>query len=158
MPFIIDGHNLIPNIHGLSLESIEDENELIQLLQEYCRLSEKKVEVFFDNAPSGNSGRSSHGRVTAYFVREGSSADNAIHRRLQQLEKDARNWTVVSSDHEVQLVAKSLGAHTLTSEEFARIILQPAQGADGEDFADVELSQEEIDRWIEEFNAGDEGG
>jgi predicted RNA-binding protein with PIN domain len=158
MPYIIDGHNLIPKIPGLSLRSIEDENELIQQLQEYCRLSGKKVEVFFDKAPPGFSGRLSHGRVTAYFVREGSSADAAIHRRLQQQEKGARNWTVVSSDREIQHAAKSLGAQTLSSEEFARILSQPAQAADVEAFADIELSKEEIERWIDEFGAGDEGG
>ena len=95
---------------------------------------------------------------SAYFVREGGSADYAIHRRLLQLEKDARNWTVVSSDREVRHAAKSLGAQTLTSEEFARILSQPRQGEDGGEFADDEPSEEEIERWMEEFNAGGEGG
>ena len=53
MPLIIDGHNLIPKIPGLSLQAIDDETQLVELLGEYCRLSRRQVEVFFDNAPPG---------------------------------------------------------------------------------------------------------
>lgn len=40
---LIDGHNLIPKIHGLSLKMLDDEMELIQILSEYARLSRKKT-------------------------------------------------------------------------------------------------------------------
>ena len=33
MPTIIDGHNLIPKVRGLSLQRLDDELELIQKLQ-----------------------------------------------------------------------------------------------------------------------------
>ena len=36
MPYLIDGHNLIPKL-GLRLESLDDEMELIAILQEFCR-------------------------------------------------------------------------------------------------------------------------
>ena len=45
---IVDGHNLIPKIKGLSLKMLDDESELIQILQEYARLTRKKIEVYFD--------------------------------------------------------------------------------------------------------------
>ena len=37
MPYLIDGHNLIPKVRGLSLQSMDDEMELVELLQEFCR-------------------------------------------------------------------------------------------------------------------------
>jgi hypothetical protein len=48
MPYLIDGHNLIPKL-GLRLDSMDDEQELVVILQEYARLERKKqVEVYFD--------------------------------------------------------------------------------------------------------------
>jgi hypothetical protein len=36
MPFLVDGHNLIPKLQGLTLEEIDDEVHLIELLQTYA--------------------------------------------------------------------------------------------------------------------------
>jgi hypothetical protein len=52
MPYLIDGHNLIPKL-GLRLDSMEDEMELVSILQEFCRLEDRQVEVYFDGAPPG---------------------------------------------------------------------------------------------------------
>ena len=54
MPFIVDGHNLIPKVPGLNLQDMEDELQLVELLQEFCRINRKQVEVYFDNAPPGD--------------------------------------------------------------------------------------------------------
>ena len=40
MPYLIDGHNLIPEI-GLQLDSFDDEPELVKRLNLYCRLSRR---------------------------------------------------------------------------------------------------------------------
>ena len=37
MPYLIDGHNLIPKL-GLRLDLPDDEMQLIGILQEFCRL------------------------------------------------------------------------------------------------------------------------
>ena len=53
MPTLIDGHNLIPKL-GLRLDSFDDELELVERLNEFCRLARKtQVEVYFDNAQPG---------------------------------------------------------------------------------------------------------
>ena len=46
MPYLIDGHNLIPRL-GLRLDSMDDEMELIAILQEFYRTERRQVEVFF---------------------------------------------------------------------------------------------------------------
>jgi len=156
MPYLIDGHNLIPKVPGLSLESFDDELQLIELLQEFCRLRRKQVEVFFDNAPPGGQTRHKYGLVSAQFIREGQSADDAILRRLDQLGKGARNWTVVTSDRDVQIAAKAKLADIIPSEDFARllneVILDSIQ--EGADSADSSLSPDEVEHWLDIFDSG----
>src|SRR5512145_1541175 len=114
MPYLIDGHNLIPNL-GLRLDSVDDEMELIAILQEFCRLERKQAEVFFDGAPAPQAGTRKLGAVTAHFVRLGATADNAICDRLKTLRKSARNWTVVSSDRQVQAEARAALAEVISA-------------------------------------------
>ena len=95
MPYLIDGHNLIPKL-GLRLDSPDDEMELVGILQEFCRLRRREVEVYFDGAPVGQASIKKFGIVTAHFVRLGTTADSAIKIRLEKLGRAARNWIVVS--------------------------------------------------------------
>lgn len=149
MPYLIDGHNLIPKA-GLRLNSIDDETELITILQEFCRLTRKSVEVYFDGAPPGHAGTRTFGSVAATFVRLGSTADEAIRRRLKALGKSAKNWTVVTSDRQVQAEARAVQAEILTSEAFAGTMKQArASASKGDDQRD--LSSAEVEEWLRIF-------
>jgi uncharacterized protein len=119
MPYLIDGHNLIPHIPELHLEDIDDEIKLIVRLQVFAQQSGKPVEVFFDNAPPGSAGKRRYGMVSAVFVRQGRSADDAIRKRLEQLKGKAAEYVVVSSDRQVQAAARAARARAMTSPEFA---------------------------------------
>ncbi len=123
MPYLIDGHNLIPNIPGLRLDNPNDEMQLIRLLQAFCQVKKQKAEVYFDRAALGSAGGQAHGRVSAHFVVRTSSADQAIRARLAQLGKTAPNWVVVSSDRAVQSAARSAGAKVISAAEFASQLL-----------------------------------
>jgi hypothetical protein len=159
MPLIIDGHNLIPKIPGLSLHTIDDEMQLIEMLQEYCRVSRKKAEVFFDNAPPGAPRARTYPNLTARFVREGQTADQAIRSKLTRLGREARNWTVVSSDHEVQSSARAVRATVMPAEVFVRQMQQIlAQSNTEPDIQEKTLSDEEIDDWLELFGGDQENG
>ncbi len=151
MFYLVDGHNLIPKL-GLRLESPDDEAELIQRLQEYCRLRRARVEVYFDGAPPGQVSKRPAGAVTAYFIRQGSTADAALEGRLARLGRQARNWTVVSSDRRVQQAARSVHAHALASEEFAleRSRVQSAGSAKLK--GEATLAPEEVEEWLKEFD------
>jgi predicted RNA-binding protein with PIN domain len=156
MPYLIDGHNLIPKIPGLHLSAVNDEMRLVELLQEFCRLSRKKVEVYFDQAAQGQAGQRKLGTVAAHFVPVGSTADEAIMARLHKMGRAARNWTVVSSDQRVLTTAHQAGAQTLTSEEFARTA-QTTLASDANrksvKAADTRLSQDEVEEWLEIFKS-----
>lgn len=158
MPYLIDGHNLIPKIPGLSLQALDDENQLIELLQEFCRQSRKQVEVFFDNAPPNGVRIRSYGLLTARFVRAGTTADDAIRNRLTKLGRTARNWTVVSSDHGVQVSARAAHAQTVSSESFA-IFLQQSLNENTLNKRkenDISLSPDEVEDWMRIFGESDD--
>ncbi|MBE7534349.1 MAG: NYN domain-containing protein [Anaerolineales bacterium] len=149
MPYLIDGHNLIPKL-GMRLDALDDESELIAILQEFCRLERRQVEVFFDGAPSSQAGTRKLGAVTATFSPLGSPADNAIRNRLKKLGKAAKNYTVVTSDREVQSSARVLQADVVSSDEFAKSLKQVMNSprmAKGERV----VSKEEVDEWMKMF-------
>ncbi len=155
MSYLIDGHNLIPKIQGLSLQSLDDEERLISLLQEFCRATRKSVEVFFDHAPPGQARSRKYGLVQAHFIRQGTPADQAIEARLASLGKQARNWTVVSSDRRVQTAAKAVHAKVLSAESFAHVIHQTSNRDRSSQTTEPEMSDSEIDEWLAAFGGNE---
>jgi len=157
MPYIIDGHNLIPKIPGLTLEDPDDEDQLVELLIKFCHQQGKQVEVFFDHAPPGGVRARNYGLVLAHFVRQETTADEAIRGRLVRLGKTARNWIVVSSDHEIQTAARAVKAHYMSSEAFSDLLLQPLDGSrkDNGENAKVFMDTKELDDWLQLFSSGE---
>lgn len=157
MPYLIDGHNLIPHIEGLSLADPDDEMRLVTVLRRYCQRHGRQVEVFFDKAPPGQAKRRRFGPVVAHFVRQGDSADAAIRRRLQRLGRETPNWTVVSSDREVQAAARGARARSLTSEAFAAEIAAVGEELTDEARAKPEMDSQELETWLRLFQQGEAG-
>jgi len=150
MPYLIDGHNLIPKL-GLRLDYINDEMDLVTRLQEYCRLRRIQVEVYFDGAPPGQASTFKLGAVTAHFIRQASSADAAIESRLTQLGKAAKNWTVVSSDNRIQRAARVVHARVLSSEDFSQKMTKTSSAHEGNTSDEAGLSPNEVDEWLKTF-------
>lgn len=151
MQYIIDGHNLIPHISGLSLSDPEDEQKLIDRLNTFCRLNRAHVIVFFDHAALGRSHTQNLGFVTARFVARPGIADTAIAAHLKALAGRARNFTVVSSDRMVQAAAREAHAHWLASEEFANLLEDALANASNQT-REEELSDEEVKGWEDFFD------
>ena len=149
MPFLIDGHNLIPKL-GLRLDSIDDELELVAILQEYCRMERRQVEVYFDGAPAPHAGTRRLGTVTAHFVPLGTTADSAIRTRLKKMGRTARNWTVVSSDRQVQADTRAAQAEVISSDEFVGTLKHARQTAP-KPVRDRPLSSKEVEEWLKLF-------
>ena len=149
MPYLIDGHNLIPKL-GLRLDSLDDEMELVAILQEFSRLERRQVEVFFDGAPAAQAGTRKRGSVTAHFVRLGATADDAIRNRLKVLGKGAKNWTVITSDRQVQAEARAAHAEVVSSDSFAGM-LKHARDSAPKPNRERKLSPKEVDDWLKLF-------
>jgi predicted RNA-binding protein with PIN domain len=150
MPYLIDGHNLIPHITGLSLQQADDEIKLIEVVRNFCNTANKQAEIYFDGAPPGESRNQKFGRVKAIFVPKRSTADAAIRDRLIRMGNAARNWTVVTSDRQVLANARSMGATTRSSNEFAAQ-MKHAQLQNPAQTDDVKLSESEVDEWLKLF-------
>ena len=151
MSILIDGHNLIPHLPGINLSDIDDEEQLINWLQSYCRLRRRKVTVFFDQAPAGFSGERDYGAVKAYFVRQGGTADDAIAAYLKGLGKVARNYKVVSSDRMVMAAARSVHAQAIPADVFAQEMVHVVEEVPEVDPHSPLLSAEELEDWEELF-------
>ena len=149
MPLLIDGHNLIPKL-GLRLDSIDDELELIAILNEYCRLERKQVEVYFDGAPPTHAGTRKSGNVAAHFVLLGQTADDAIRNHLKRLGKHAKNYQVVSSDRQVQTETRAAQAQVISSDSFAKTLKQ-ARNSAPKPADNRKLSSQEVDEWLKLF-------
>ncbi|KAA0274875.1 MAG: hypothetical protein EDM79_08095, partial [Chloroflexi bacterium] len=143
MPYLIDGHNLIPKL-GLRLDEPDDELELVRLLQDFARITRHPVEVYFDGAPAGQAGMRKIGMIKAHFVRLGQTADTAIRKRLESMGKSARNWSVVSSDREVQAIVKANKAVTIRSEEFVDRLRASLSAGQKSSQEETQLSKQEV--------------
>ncbi len=160
MPLLVDGHNLIPKIPGLSLSDPEDEMQLLQLLQDYCRIRRQEAECFFDLAPFGHPRRRKFGTIRVKFARAGKTADDEIKDRLAELGRQARSYIVISSDLSVQNAARAARARVKTSEDFSAELIAALRegngpGKKGEDHPDERaVGPDEVDMWIKIFKKG----
>lgn len=153
MTYIIDGHNLIPKIPGIHLADEDDELQLIELLQEYCRLTRHSVEVFFDGAPPATSSKKGGGWVHSHFIHKGVTADSAIINYVSGKAKGAKNLVVVSSDHHVQNETRALGSTVLSSEQFAAELIDTlSRKVESSKEEPKTISEQEIKQWLALFN------
>jgi predicted RNA-binding protein with PIN domain len=156
MPYLIDGHNLIPHL-GLQLADPDDEAKLAAALQRYFARTRRQGTVYFDRqAPGGAAGASSR-HLTVRFVAPPRTADDAIRAHLARLRGEARNWVVVSNDRAVRQAAERAGARWISSGTFAGEVLA-ARHAGVAEKPDAALSPEdlaEFERLFRERKAGD---
>jgi len=152
MQYIIDGHNLIPQIRGLSLRDLDDEQALVEVLTPFLRATSSRALVFFDKAAQGHEGKRNFGLVHAVFVPASQSADAAIENHIQKLGTSARNQTLVSSDRRVRAAGRSRYMSILTSAEFAQKIQAHAETHTTQTPVEQKLTPEEIAQWEELFS------
>ena len=104
MPYLIDGHNLIGKMAGISLEDPEDEAKLVHMLRAYFSRRATKATVYFDRGMPGRQDSPTVAGVSARFIAPPATADAAIEGHLGRLGRQARNWTVVSSEDRKSVV------------------------------------------------------
>lgn len=150
MPLLIDGHNLIGQMKGIELSDPDDEHQLIERIQSYCRRTGRRATIYFDKAaPLSRDPRPQSG-VTVHFVPASNSADAAIQNHLIQLGRGAKNWTVVSSDRSVRRAARGSGATVQPSEDFANELNAPPP-IESSPEKPAPPAPEEIEEWLRLF-------
>jgi predicted RNA-binding protein with PIN domain len=156
MTYLIDGHNLIGQLPDMSLDDPNDEAILVQKLRSFTTRTKTRCVVVFDHGVPGGESRLSSRMVQVVFASQRSSADRVMIDRIGKI-RDANRWTVVSSDREVLAVARERHMKTLSAEEFVRLMNAPPKPViDAGEAADVHLSPEEVDEWLEMFGSDED--
>lgn len=157
MHYLIDGHNLIARVPGLSLADPDDEVKLLQLLKRWTAAdARRKVTVIFDKGlPGGEAKHLSGGGVRAIFAPDNRSADSLIIRRIEGIEDPAQH-TVVSSDGAILRAAQRRRVPTQRSEAFAAAMVNertfPGAARPAADPRDnPTISPNEVSEWLELF-------
>lgn len=155
MHYWIDGHNLIGQLPGISLEDPDDERELVGWLRQVMARKNDRCTVFFDaGLPGGPSRELSSGRVKVVFAHGGTDADAMIMARIRQA-PDPGAVTVVSDDREVREAALQRRMRVLGALEFARLLSAPAAASDDKD-PNPRPSAQETAYWLAQFGAEEE--
>jgi len=148
MPYLIDGHNLIGKMPYISLSDLDDEQDLFNLLDSYFKSIRKKAVVFFDQASLANTNKFHSAFVEARFILNPSSADEAILLRIRKLGGNAKNYTIITSDHWIADNAHAAGATVVSSEDFSNILLSANKTSTNE----RNQTKDDIDYWLNQFH------
>ena len=147
MPYMIDGHNLIAATQGMSLSDPDDERALIDVVAGFARRSWRSITVYFDRGSLLAPKLTKIAGVKIHFVRPPRTADDALRAHILRLGREAPNWTVVSSDREVQRAAQHAGARVATSQAFASELMSPADASTEGEKPELTLSEREVAAW-----------
>ena len=151
MPYLIDGHNLIGKMPHIHLDDPDDEMQLVHILVEFLNKVKRSGTVYFDKRAPGVERKFRSGRLLVEFMTSPNTADLAIRSKLRALKGEARNYTVVSSDHEVIQAARVAESKVIDSVTFTRQITDPQSTQDVDSRSDTSLSSEEIRFWQKLF-------
>jgi uncharacterized protein len=159
MTFIVDGHNLIGQIHDLALDDPDDEEKLVERLRRFHARTGRSIVVVFD--PGGGfhlMGKQSVGAVEVVHVGTGITADEVIVQRVLTA-RDPRDVTVVTSDREVQTAVRHSGAAIVESADFAKQVSGGARRRPprrkkrrGAVSASAPLPEAEVREWMRIFS------
>jgi len=155
MPYLIDGHNLVPHL-GLHLADPDDEAKLVAALQRYFARTRRQGTVYFDRQAPGGAAKQTSRHLAVQFIAPPRTADDAIRSHLARLRGEARNWVVVSNDQAVRQAAERAGARHISCGAFAGEVLA-AQQAGTSEKPDEALSPEDLAEFERLFRDRDPG-
>jgi predicted RNA-binding protein with PIN domain len=156
MPYLIDGHNLIGSMPDIHLDDPEDELQLIHRLSDLFKRRRISGTVYFDQRGPGMERQFSAGRLKVEFATSPNTADRAIQARLQGLKRDAPNYIVVTSDHQIQNTARKAGARILESADFAQQLGVSNADPPENEKPDIPMSPRDVRQWQKLFEKNDE--
>jgi predicted RNA-binding protein with PIN domain len=152
MHLLVDGHNLIGQVPGLSLADADDEARLVLLLRGYAtRKRGRQVVVVFDRGVYGHPQQLDGYGVSCHFAKSPQDADAHLIRRLRALRRP-REWALVSSDRQVARVAEECGVRVIGAREFAAQLHAPAAAPrPTAEKPEARLSPAEVEDWLRIF-------
>ncbi|MCS7324014.1 MAG: NYN domain-containing protein [Anaerolineae bacterium] len=154
MPLLVDGHNLIGRMPGLSLEAPDDEARLVAMLRAYVARTGRHVIVVFDpspNAPPSIWGETRHqqGKLEVIFAAAGRKADDVLREHVAHA-RDKQGLILVTSDAAVAHFARQCGLRQVRPSEWFVGELRRVLGASPSS-AVQSLSAQEVEAWLAIF-------
>lgn len=156
--YLIDGYNLmhqLPDLKGRMRQDLEEtRNALVVRLSGFAQYRKVKVSVVFDGRDGHERHVSRKGLVKVVFSKSPEEADHVI-KRMIDCARHPRKWIVVSSDGEIQRFARLCGVQFLKSSDFIKE-MRPSVKSKIENKFVYELSNREVDEWMQLFQMGPE--
>lgn len=160
MHYLIDGHNLIARMDGISLSDPDDEEQLVRRLQRWMAAGRKRrITLYFDGGlPGGPARHLSTGSMKVIFASVGREADSLIIRRIGKV-RNAPEFTVVSSDNAIVAAARGRGMPVIDADRFAAMVDEEGEerrkpGHEPTLKEDPQLDQNELAAWLDIFDKG----
>jgi predicted RNA-binding protein with PIN domain len=149
VPYLIDGHNLIGQLHDLALDDPHDEAKLVERLKRFMAHKGKRCTVIFDGGlPGGPSRDLSTYSVRAIFAHGGTNADRIILERIRRA-RDPGSLIIVSADHAIIDTARQRKMQVIAPASFAAEMNAPPTPDDRD--LDPHLSPREVETWLRLF-------
>jgi hypothetical protein len=148
LPILIDGHNLIGQMPGLSLQDPHDEEKLVTLLRSYQARTGKAVTVVFDPGGGVLAQTQRIGGVEVVFASPSSTADAVITRRVRA-SRNPRGWLVVTSDQQLAGTVSRHGARVQSAATFAAQLDRPTEAPP--EWREKEPLSDEVEAWLSLF-------
>ena len=153
MNFLIDGHNLIGQMPGISLSDEDDEAKLVMVLRGFATADRRRsLVIVFDHGVYGHPSLNGYG-ITCHFARSPQDADEQIITRIGKIERPSE-WRVITSDRIVARAAADRNIHVISSHDFARQLSGPPPQTSVQPVEkprDVRLSPAQVNEWLRIF-------
>lgn len=150
MAYIIDGNNVIGQTPGWYRDKPGARRRLLESLAVFAQTKKSRIIVAFDGAPEDwlPDGATYRG-VKVCYARRGSNADDRI-EQMVEASRDRRGITVVTSDRRLAVEVRALGASTMRSGEFRKMVEEAVQSApDSQSEAEVQI--DDVNAWMRYF-------
>jgi hypothetical protein len=149
LQLLIDGHNLIGALPGLSLADFDDEQQLVDLLRRFAVRRQARIVVVFDSGNVGGRSRDlSSSGVEVIFAGSHTIADSILVERIREV-KRPQDWTLVSSDRAIRQAAERRRMRAVQATDFARQLIPPSPVKPLPD--DKPQPGSDIDEWLDVF-------
>ncbi len=116
MLLLIDGYNLLKNIHKVSRVTEQQLDQFKLRLSQYAKLSGNEVILIFDGGSDWYPSKEVDKKITIIYSGIQESADDLIKEYLQRLK--GRDVLLVSTDRALDVAAHNVGIEYVDSDEF----------------------------------------
>ncbi len=152
---IIDAWNVIwkiPEIAGFIPDDLALARQRFNfLLQNYFQNKKVVYKIFYDGQPGIIQSQSEIRKQDIVYSKNPENADLKIINFLK-IQKKSGQWTVITSDNELKMKVKNIGANVLLSEDFIKKLnkrnLEKSLNPEKEN---PKVSKDEMDYWLDIF-------